>query len=650
MKRILEVLIIYTLISFAACMGVSFFYGHIPELLDKAVGGYKFLRGLSYFLDVLPALIISGFCMGCAIQWRRTDTVEQKRFSQAMGKRFKIVLFTSIAVTAILTFSEELIYPVVKDGLAWREEQPVLLKKYMKLAQDSLKDGEPLLAWQYADQAYQIYGQDEEVAAFYKLVTDQKDITLANMTSGMNVSQLSVIQNPIQERNDSLSLKEMMKRAHKAEEEENWFDTHYWASLAASTCSGTDTISSEAFDLANKAWNLLNNPKLNREDEENKFFSKKKEGYAALVRGDDLEAYYIFTELNASLAERKKDPDITKYLALAKERISGKYFFIDETENLEKIENKRNVYFTLTHADKSFDVVYIRGIATLKQSGGVVKYLNGLAVVSYDADGVFVRAMKVPYAKMLEMPSDIFPEQLLKENGVSSDVQSVPFIILQSIDRNTRGIVCKPEYTYEPSGLLDSVAIKFVDSDLYLEKIMKEYLALHLSPESHTDEKVITEVQKVMENETTMFFPMSYTDFNTLSDASIGAARMSILSLMKFISKTTSYGYSREVYIQSLVRRCVYPLYIMILIVLAAGFAWNYRMEEKDIFRFWWIFIFPFFSFFFFMFLTLTDYVFSFLNYLIVGIAGTFALPLAFIFYVILLTGLAFYFISRRSD
>ena len=46
MKKVLTILIVYTAIIFACCIGVTFVYRNIPELIPTDVSAYRFFRGL----------------------------------------------------------------------------------------------------------------------------------------------------------------------------------------------------------------------------------------------------------------------------------------------------------------------------------------------------------------------------------------------------------------------------------------------------------------------------------------------------------------------------------------------------------------------------------------------------------------------------
>ena len=72
MKKTLPTLIVYTLLIFAICMAVTFCYRPIPELNPGDDNRYRFIRGMIWFWTFFPAILVSGFAIGCSIAWKRS--------------------------------------------------------------------------------------------------------------------------------------------------------------------------------------------------------------------------------------------------------------------------------------------------------------------------------------------------------------------------------------------------------------------------------------------------------------------------------------------------------------------------------------------------------------------------------------------------
>lgn len=638
MKKTLLILLIYSAVIFASCIVFSFIYGHIPSLLLHEQTSYKFLRAFLYFLTILPAVIFSAFITGCAVQWSDAgDSVA--RFSSAMTKRYQKVMIFALAIAFILSLCQEAFVPSLKRKLKRECENPFLLQKYIELTQDALEKNKVLVAWQYAQQAFAISPEDKKAAELYALAKDKKDILLEAVKSNENKEAFTVekIKTPVYSTDASYSVRQLVEKSQEAALEERWFDSHYWASLALKACSGTDTNLSVAQQCANRAWNKLSNPVRFDNDEAEEFFKQKKEGYLALKEGDNLKAYYIFTALSEKSVEYASDPDVKRYLPLAREKVESEYFFIDETDDVLKNADARNILFKLPHADGSSDVIFIKSAASMKNAGEMIRYLEGLSIISYDKDGNFIQQMSVPFAKMYEQSVDVLDKEKMAALGITKDYKTVPYIFLQSVDRTTEGIVAKPVYSYKISGLPAEIA----------EKISS---LVYMVPDKQVKDVQLSSLEKQMYiSSNAIILPMPYRDFSVINDAASGPEKMPLFSLLKFAPKSSFYGYSFEVFSQNLVERCVFPLLILILIVFSAACSWNYRINENEMFKFKWLFMFPIFTIVNFILLDTIFYFFKFINYFFVAYCSAFALVLCAVFYMLLFVAVSVFFLARKK-
>ena len=56
MKKVFTILGIYTLLIFICCMAETFIYRTIPPLIASSITNYRVMRGLSWFLMLLPTI------------------------------------------------------------------------------------------------------------------------------------------------------------------------------------------------------------------------------------------------------------------------------------------------------------------------------------------------------------------------------------------------------------------------------------------------------------------------------------------------------------------------------------------------------------------------------------------------------------------
>lgn len=606
MKRIIQVLLIYTVILFGVFVGVSFIYGGLPELLEGAKGSYCFNRGVIWFLKFLPSVLMSGFLIGGTIQWKNEEVATKSRFSDQIKKIFQKVFFISLVIAFILTLSQEIFLPGLTRKQEKIKDNPALLSKYLNLGKEALESGQILLAYQYSEMAINILPKNQDVIEFHQktknlldLATSAEKIHSKNKVENIQIKKIS---NPLAEKDSSFSVLEMLQKSDTAMKNNDWFDAHYWAHLAEICSSGTDVNLQKAHEMANVAWKKLSEPRKFDNKEMEDFYATKKEGYKNLNSGNFLKSYYIFNSLSNKSQLFEEDPDVKRYYNLAKERVVNNYFFIDEAEDLKKSSIKRNTYFLIRYEDGSCDMIFIRGSATLGKIGGMIQYLYGLNISSFDKNGQFVKQIDVPFAKMVEESTNIFTERQLQEMGLNDNVKSVPYIYLQAVDRNTEGIISKPTVYGKEKDIPSSIII-----------------------------------------------PMNYVDFSLINQAADGPATMDMWSLIQFVPKSTFYGFSYEVFAANLVGRASYPIFVIIILMFIASFAWNYRANSKDVFRFKWLFLFPLFTVITYIFVDCCQYLFTLLNYGCVGLCGAYAILAAVIIYIILLFISMMNFLNRRS-
>ena len=117
MKKVFIVLGIYTFLIFICCIAQTYLSRTVPPLIEGAVTDYRFMRGLGWFLMLLPTIFLSGFAVACAVLWKGGSNNSQSRFSPAMIDRYKTVIFTALVFVAILSFNEEVFRPLVKGRI-----------------------------------------------------------------------------------------------------------------------------------------------------------------------------------------------------------------------------------------------------------------------------------------------------------------------------------------------------------------------------------------------------------------------------------------------------------------------------------------------------------------------------------------------------
>lgn len=660
MKKNIIILSVYTVLIFGICIASSAIYGHIPQLLISNFS-YVFSRGLFWFLDFLPTILLSGFTISCCVLWRKNSDNVKKRFSKEMFACYKNVFFISIALTFILTLNQEIFKPSLNKKIQRNERAPTELEQAKKIAAQLFEEDEPSLAMQYAKKAMEISPEDPGAIKLYVDIKDyieylhnrelfnydennenSKNSELSenaqNFKNHTNSSQ-EKISKPLSENDKAYTILELLELSKQEAAKKDWFNAHYYASLAVAACDGTNTNLGAALDAANYAWNMLNKPVEFNNLEERNIFNQKREGYAAFYQGDYLKSYYIFADLK--FRQKIEDPDVERYFSLAQEQVENQYFFFDETDNMASMKTNGNVYFSLFYPNGSRNVFFMKGVMNIKKAGGLVQYIEGLTCVNYSADGKFNYSFYVPYAKVISQSSSVMTGDAKLDLGINDKWKNVPLVQLCSVNRENETVISKPKFFYSESDLPQEIKTLLEKSESSSE--LKNQISENQNASSNFENSVSSENQILsseksenFEEFTMMILPISFDDFSLISTTSNNANEMSILELNKFMPKAKNYGFPKEIYEKSLLTRLCFPFFVLILLILCGGFGWSFRIRgENTIFKFIWIFIIPFLMLLMFVAWEFAWYLYNVINYVFVGFFGDISLIFAFIFYIL---------------
>ena len=599
MKRVLQILISYLLFAFCACMAFRLFAGTLPPLIAKTETLYRIYSGLELFCRILPALSVTGFVIGYALSFGRNPDGSARRFSQAMFRRYRSVVVTSLVLSFVLTAAAEIGTPILSARQKQLERMPLLVQEYVRVGRQVERSGRGALAYRYAQLALKIDPSSPDALSLFR----DTEIASREAHNAVRKTVPTAASEPVSE--EGYTVRELRARAEKAYAEKKYFDAHYWAQSAVSITTRRDTNYAEVQRIAADAWNALSAADLPAVTDAQKNYARKLSGYTALIEGDNLKAYYIFRTLSLASRENANDPDIVRYLAIAHARLDAEYFFIDEIIDAKEFETASDVYFSLKKDDGATSIVYIKGITPVKGSGGIVQYLRALSIFSIDANGAYTDSVYVPYAKMRQVSSADFDSDTKRLLGVPDGAHFVPYVLLRSIDRDTEGVTEGPLYRYASS-----------------------------DKKGGSDRIVL---------------PLSYEDLLLLTEVSRGAEYMNMISLFRFVGKGARFGYADEVFAQVLLNRILYPLFMLILFIWFAAFAWNYRIGETSLFKMSWIFAFPFFSVLAYILYRALMWLFKIINYVFIGIAGTYCLPLGALVYAVILMIVSLVFLSRSE-
>ena len=279
---------------------------------------------------------------------------------------------------------------------------------------------------------------------------------------------------------------------------------------------------------------------------------------------------------------------------------------MDETFELKSFESANNVYFAYTYEDGSRDIVYFKGLTVVAGTGNSIQYLRDLSIISISRQGEVFRTMKVPYAKVLPVSVDTLTPTTKSLMGIGEGIDRVPYVMLKSVARDAPGVESVPEYKYQNGETAST----------------PEYMLLSIP----------------------------YDEFLILENSTLSPESIPLPTLFKLVYKASKYGFSSEVYGQVLMNRLFYPLWMFIVFILLASFAWNTRIGTNQFFKLSWALAFVPFIILSAVYNQLVMFLFHLVNYVFIGNFGiTSGMLVGLAFYVVLLLSVSVGFLARHS-
>ncbi|MBO4532978.1 MAG: hypothetical protein J5726_04700 [Treponema sp.] len=610
MKKIFTILSVFLGLGFVICIVTGMFMPVPAEVPARSNFLYKFCIGLEYFARFLPAMAISGFVISFSVYFGHNSEGSTQRFSPAMGDRYKAVMIAALSCTFLVTLSNETFSLWSQKKRTQLVNKTKIIKEYIDVGNLLLDNGLNERALIYANAALKLNPNsneardlksraDMEINRIYTSelrfdLTKAEPLEIADNSLIMDTEKIS----------DSYKC---LLQSRSAYDNEQWFNAHYYAELGIKLSDPKNPNMDELRDLSAKAWNNITQLHKSVSGVEYDIYDLKYKGYLALVNKNDLEAYYIFRGLLETYPETARDSDVTFYLEVATDRIEQEYFFVDETLELSSFESANDVYFAYTHKNGAKEIVYFKGVTSVQSTGQSIQYLRDLTIVSLDAYGKFIRKLSVPYAKLMPVSVKNLTAQTKDLLLIDEKTDFVPYILLKSVGRDDESIQFGPTYTYADGSV----------------ETTPEYL----------------------------IFPIKYSDFLMLETSPANPKTGSLLHLIRFAKDAASYGFARELYAQTLLNRLLFPLFMLVLFIILAGFAWDNRVGANQMFRFSWVFSFPFiivlsyfaYNFIFILFKLINFVILSFVN----GMGAVFA---AAGIYIAILLLVSISFMARNTS
>lgn len=609
MKKIFILLSVFLGLGIIVCF-VSGFFSEVPFSVPEASQtGYKILTGFERFGKFLPVIMITGFIVTFSVHFGRNPEGSTTRFSKAMVDRFRIVVIVAISISFLLTFSSEVLTMLVARRKNFIVNRPKIVNEYINVGNKLFDNGYYERAMNYADAALKLSPNNKKAVD----LKDRSDVEINRArTSNLrfklyeSVEEAEKVDHVVIDAQQINEVYQLYLKAEEAYDKKEWFNAHYYAELGVKLATPKDPNLEALKKISTAAWNNLTEYHNLSKTENQQLFDKKYEGYLALVEKNDLKAYYIFRELYQTSREFQSDPDVVFYLQIAENRINERYFFMDETFELKSFESANNVYFAYTYEDGSRDIVYFKGLTLVSGTGNSIQYLRDLSIISVSRQGEIFRTMKVPYAKVLPVSVDTLTPTTKSLMGIGEGIDRVPYVMLKSVARDAPGVESVPEYKYQNGETATT----------------PEYMLLSIP----------------------------YDEFLILENSTLSPESIPLPTLFKLVYMASKYGFSSEVYGQVLMNRLFYPLWMFIIFILLASFAWNSRIGTTQYFKLSWALAFVPFIILSAVYNQLIMFLFHLVNYVFIGNFGiTSGMLVGLAFYIVMLLSVSVGFLARHS-
>ncbi|MBR5647070.1 MAG: hypothetical protein IKX23_10570 [Treponema sp.] len=609
MKKVISILIAFFAIGILACFITALCIPVPPQIYKSSQFLYKLCSAAQYILIFFPGMMITAFIVGFSVQFGSSSEGSFMRFSPAMIKRYKSVMIVSIICTFFITLGNESLGVIAESKKNQILNRPKIVNEYIKVGNEFYNKGYFQRSVKYAQAALELDPKSKEAndlknKASIEVSRESSQDLRFNPKTSEPVEEVKS-EKPFDAEELSQSY-EYYQKAKKAYDSEQWFDAHYYAELGLKLNARKDPNYENLRDISVNAWNNLTEVHKNTKTEEQQLFDEKYKGYIALAQGDDLQAYYIFKNL-IETSSGKKDSDVKFYYEVAQKKVEEKYFFVDETFELKSFEKANDVYFVHQRQMGNKNIVYFKGMTEVQDSGSNVQYIRDLTILTFTGSGEWIKAMHVAYAKVIPVFVESLPAETKKLLEIDDKIECVPYILLKSVGREDPDVVYSPEYTYAKGQNGED----------------KDYI----------------------------IFPMDFTDFILVENSGDDIKSTSILELIKISSKAKRFGYSQEIFGQAMLNRLLYPLFILMLLVLLASFAWNNRVSDGGYFKFSWFLAFPLFiitQMFLYQFYV---WMFKLFNYVLIAlIGGMGSLFVGIGIYFAALVVSSIYFLARNSS
>ena len=591
-SSVFPALSVHLVAGFLCALVIAFRQDAGVLVLPPFEAAFKAQDAVVRFVQFFPALIAGGLLTGYSAAFCKLLAQAQKKQKKAPDP-FKGAFILCIVLACAYAVLAEGVVPVIRSRQAEAVARTDSYYNYMLLCGKESDAGNFRAAFANAEAALAIWRDSPEA----QRASDNARIMASSLhdgSPGFMEEDRETLGEPPQPQvwHDA---RELLEKGLEAAAQMDFYSAHYYATLSRRLATDNDGDREAARRLAADSWNRITAAVDDAlAESERRYYERKLKGYSDIQSGDYLSAYYHFLGMKEEeeAAGQGHDPDIARFLEIARQGVLGSFFFIDETEGLSLFEQEEGIFFTAPNEAGGKDAVLIGGV--FRRGAGLqdAAYFRDFEMARLDGNNELVFQVSAAYAKMLPFTDG---------DGITR-----PQVVLVSVDRAAGNSRIEPRIVAGSFPQRNGLSASVVDLD------------------------------------------MPYRDMALVIEASAGAQSMSMPRLFAFTRIAARYGLQEALYLAELIERIADPFIVFIMAVLALVWACKLHIKEGRPFSAWWIIPMPFIA-------VACGYVIAAARHginvcitLFAAKASALAIPLSALLIVVLLAAASLWFFAQR--
>lgn len=288
------------------------------------------------FINWLPTIQISGILFSFSFFPNETYISNASSFFQVIKNCLILFLFITLIYFILLIF----IKPSAERNIAEIETKSEFAQKLWKeidsISEEPEKNKQELIS--LLEEYQLLFPKDEEAAVLYDQIKLEESIEAAAPDS------------KIMYKNDDesdLSAASYIKMANTYFNQGDYYSAHYYASLALQLNDQRE----DAKRIISKSWEKIQNPEKRGSDNVSNYNRKKADAYQMLNRGEYLDAYNLFTQLEK---ENPSDSEAAEFLSAAEETLKKNSYFESAARQALQMDGRYEVFFQNSPESKQF--------------------------------------------------------------------------------------------------------------------------------------------------------------------------------------------------------------------------------------------------------------------------------------------------------